>query len=291
MRMKEKVDVGQFISARRQELGLTQKQLAEQLHVTDKAVSKWERGQGYPDISTLPLLAEVLGVSIDEMLSGSQDSLHDAPVIEVKDMMQTIREVDSQRMERVARWCWLIVTLAGLVAILVCGICNYAIDGGFTWSLYPMASVVFAWLIITPVLLCKRRRIAFGLLVLTFTAVPFLAVILNLAGQSQWLVPLCVPVILISLVFIWVCYFLFAVLKKNFWYSLAIIVLVVAGLDFAIDAIIGAALNEPQVDGWSLLSILICVIAAVVLFAVGKKTKGKVTYISFYRLYREKKKD
>ena len=51
---------GQFIVERRRGLGLTQLQLAESLHVTDKAVSKWERGLSYPDVTLLEPLAEAL---------------------------------------------------------------------------------------------------------------------------------------------------------------------------------------------------------------------------------------
>lgn len=61
--------IGKFIATRRRQLGLTQSALAEQLHITDKAVSRWERGLGLPDIGHLPALAEALGVSVDELLS------------------------------------------------------------------------------------------------------------------------------------------------------------------------------------------------------------------------------
>lgn len=61
---------GNFISQRRKELNLTQKQLAEQLNVTDKAVSKWETGNGAPDIALLSSLAKTLNVSVAELLDG-----------------------------------------------------------------------------------------------------------------------------------------------------------------------------------------------------------------------------
>ncbi len=61
---------GNFISQRRKELNLTQKQLAEELNVTDKAVSKWETGNGAPDIALLSLLAKTLNVSVAELLDG-----------------------------------------------------------------------------------------------------------------------------------------------------------------------------------------------------------------------------
>lgn len=61
--------IGRFIAARRKTCGLTQQQLAEELGITNKAISKWETGQGMPDVTTLPLLAEILGVSVDELLN------------------------------------------------------------------------------------------------------------------------------------------------------------------------------------------------------------------------------
>ena len=61
---------GQFIARRRKEIGLTQKELAERLGVTNKAVSKWETGGGMPDVSVLETLAGVLEVSVDELLRG-----------------------------------------------------------------------------------------------------------------------------------------------------------------------------------------------------------------------------
>ena len=61
---------GLLIHRLRTERGLTQKQLAESLHVSDKAVSKWERGQGLPDVSLLRALGAELGVSLEPLLAG-----------------------------------------------------------------------------------------------------------------------------------------------------------------------------------------------------------------------------
>ena len=63
-----KQTLGQLIAALRKEKGMTQAGLAERMGVTDKAVSKWERDLSCPDVNSLPLLAEVLGVSLDEMM-------------------------------------------------------------------------------------------------------------------------------------------------------------------------------------------------------------------------------
>ena len=64
---------GELIYRLRKEKGMTQLQLAEKLHVSDKAVSKWERGLGCPDVSLLSDLSETLGVNVERLLDGNMD--------------------------------------------------------------------------------------------------------------------------------------------------------------------------------------------------------------------------
>ena len=61
-----------FLQVRRKELGMTQAQLAEKLNVTAKAVSRWERGVGYPDIKLLQPLADALQITIVELMHGEK---------------------------------------------------------------------------------------------------------------------------------------------------------------------------------------------------------------------------
>lgn len=62
--------VGGLIYGLRREKGMTQKQLADKMNISDKTVSKWERGLGCPDVSLLPRLSELLGVDLKKLLSG-----------------------------------------------------------------------------------------------------------------------------------------------------------------------------------------------------------------------------
>ena len=63
-----KQTMGDLIAGLRKEKGLTQKDLAEKMNVTDKAVSKWERNLSCPDISSIPQLAEILGVGVETLM-------------------------------------------------------------------------------------------------------------------------------------------------------------------------------------------------------------------------------
>ena len=61
---------GRFIAEKRKEKNISQKELAERLHITDKTISKWERGLSFPDITILIPLSEVLNVSLYDLLTG-----------------------------------------------------------------------------------------------------------------------------------------------------------------------------------------------------------------------------
>ena len=62
-------NLGEMISFLRKEKGMTQSELAEKMNVTDKAVSKWERNLSCPDVNSIPMLAEVLGITVEELLN------------------------------------------------------------------------------------------------------------------------------------------------------------------------------------------------------------------------------
>ena len=68
----EKKTMGSFLAALRRASGMTQKELAERLNVSDKSVSRWERDDGAPDLSLIPVIAEVFGVTCDELLRGER---------------------------------------------------------------------------------------------------------------------------------------------------------------------------------------------------------------------------
>ena len=68
----EKKTLGTFIAVLRKAKGLTQKQLAEMLNVSDKAISRWERDECAPDLSVIPVLADIFDITADELLRGQR---------------------------------------------------------------------------------------------------------------------------------------------------------------------------------------------------------------------------
>lgn len=92
--------LGKFIAEQRKNNHLTQAALAEKLHVTDKAVSKWERGLGFPDINTIEPLAEALGVSVLEIMKAEKIEVSLISNDEVTEtLLDTFELVKIQRIE------------------------------------------------------------------------------------------------------------------------------------------------------------------------------------------------
>ncbi|MBQ9165835.1 MAG: helix-turn-helix transcriptional regulator [Oscillospiraceae bacterium] len=92
---------GAFVSQLRKEKGLTQKGLAEKLHVTDKAVSKWERGLSLPDVALLSPLAEALGVTVAELLKGARLQTDQAlPVTDADQLVHKVIDLSAQEQRR-----------------------------------------------------------------------------------------------------------------------------------------------------------------------------------------------
>ncbi len=85
-------ECGEFISALRKETNLTQKQLAEKINVTDKAVSRWETGKGYPDVTSLIALSEFFDISVNELLAGKRISDESAKEVADNNIISVIKE-------------------------------------------------------------------------------------------------------------------------------------------------------------------------------------------------------
>lgn len=95
----DKKTIGQKIASLRKEKGLTQKELAEKLCVTDKSVSKWETGVHFPDIAIIEPLAEELGISVSDLLGLGQ-----ATSEEIIKGMTEVSEEEKKETKRKMRW-------------------------------------------------------------------------------------------------------------------------------------------------------------------------------------------
>ena len=113
------VKIGKYIAGKRKTLGMTQKQLAEKLNMSDKSVSKWERGICLPDVSVYMELCEILGISINEFLAGEDI---DAENVEKKSEDNIIQVTkDSKKKQKNLKSILAVVTTFAVIMVLVLG--------------------------------------------------------------------------------------------------------------------------------------------------------------------------
>lgn len=160
--MINQIEIGKFIAQCRKKKNLTQAQLAEKLNITDKAVSKWETGKSMPDSSIMLELCEILGITVNELLSGEEIDMENYEQKANENMIALKRKGENNMTKNTIVSILFSVTL--LVGIMVCLICNLAISGSLTWSLIPVSSIVFVWVLSFPSIIFGKRGIVASLL-------------------------------------------------------------------------------------------------------------------------------
>ena len=271
--------IANFISELRKEKNLTQKELADQLNITDKAVSKWERGQSYPDITILPPLCALLGVTVSELLNGERaDSAEPAQVNMEHIVVNTLdyaQQVSKQRRFSKKGIVLLSVTVFFLVAAFVCSLCDFVITRSISWSLYPVGAVVLVWCVFAALLYGKRLRFVAAAGALTVLIIPFLALIEYVSKSAGWLIPVGLPIAAAALLILWLVVLLFTFTRINRWFILSLATLLSPLLDIFInlrlESATGHTINDPS-SGFTLLG---AVIAAIALFVTGIVTGRK----------------
>ena len=121
---------GGLIARRRKEQNWSQGDLAERLHVTDKAVSRWETGRGLPSVDLLEPLAEALGLTVSELLSGRELTPEELPKAAGEQIMESMRR------NRRRIWQGVLAALAA-VALTAGMYMGYHYATSVTWSPYP----------------------------------------------------------------------------------------------------------------------------------------------------------
>lgn len=116
--------IGKFISSERKRKGYTQKQLAEKLGISDKTVSKWETGNGFPEVSLLLPLCSELDITVNELLCGERVSEEDYIKKAEENMVNMIKEKEENRKKaKLTIAIGIISTVAFLTLLFV--VCAY----------------------------------------------------------------------------------------------------------------------------------------------------------------------
>lgn len=164
----DNIQIGRLIYDKRKELGLTQAELADRLQITNKAVSKWENGDGMPDVNLLAPLAQELGLTVDELLTGQEK-----PHI---DESQNITEKTDTYISPLIAGSSTVEVKDAVLGIIMCAVAIYRAVGGFSSILSYLAfhsdnlvsalpdialsayNILF-WALISAVFVCKLLRI------------------------------------------------------------------------------------------------------------------------------------
>ncbi len=93
----DQIKTGKFIAQMRKEQGLTQSQLADKLFISNKTISKWETGKGLPEVSIMLPLCEILGINVNELLTGEKISIAEYKEKAEENMMNLVHEAQESR--------------------------------------------------------------------------------------------------------------------------------------------------------------------------------------------------
>lgn len=156
-----KTDFSAFLRTHRAKNNLSQQDIASKLSISEKEVDRWEQGKGYPVLPLLNKLANILNVSVDDLINTNEESVRNTKVaISPKRNKEFKRFFTAKNLTGV-------ISLVFMLAITVCLIVNFAISGTLNWAYYPLGSIFLAWCIIVPVINLKKHKLAAALLMIT----------------------------------------------------------------------------------------------------------------------------
>ena len=141
----DQVKIGKFIAERRKKSSLTQMQLAERLGITDRAVSKWETGKAMPDTAIMLELCEILGISVNELLSGEKINMENDNQKKEQLLLDMAKELEKKNKKIwSSMWAILIVSMTALFAGIL--IAAFFIPEGI-WQLVTIVGICIVFLI------------------------------------------------------------------------------------------------------------------------------------------------
>ena len=242
-------EIGKFIAKCRKEKNLTQAQLAEKLNITDRAVSKWETGKSMPDSSIMLELCEILGITVNELLSGEKIDMENLEKKADENLIALKRKDENNIRKNVVISIIFSTTL--LIGLIVCAICDIAISGSLTWSLIPISSIIFAWVISFPVMILGKKGFLGGLISISIFMIPYLYILSNLINVKA-VFSIGAIMSLISIVYIWILFGIFNRLKMRKLFATGLIFLSSIPFMILVNVILSRLISEPIIDVWDI---------------------------------------
>ncbi len=172
---------GEFLKLKRREKNLTQKDLANELYVSESTVSKWEKDVAHPDLSMVGKLSEILGVTEHELINASVDNLTRTNSIQAKKW-------------RTLSFSWnLFFYISYGIALFTCFIVNLAVDKTLSWFFIVLFSILLSTTFTTIPQYIKSLRIIF-IPLSELTALLLLLLVCNIYLGGKWFLISAIPI-------------------------------------------------------------------------------------------------
>lgn len=256
-------EIGRFIAQCRKEKKLTQSQLAEKLNITDRAVSKWETGKCMPDSSIMLELCKILGITVNELLSGEKIDTENFEKKADENLIALERKAETGMAGK--GMASILFSAALLLGIVVCLICDIAISRKLTWSLIPVSSIAFAWAIFFPAIILGKWGA--GLLSLSVLVIPYLFLLSSIIKVRE-VFSVGAVMAAVSIVFAWIIAAIFICIGRvRRWAAFGISFLTAIPFMMIVNVMLSKMTEEPAFDVWDALCGFILIILALASFA------------------------
>ncbi len=148
--------IGTFIAETRKQRGMTQRELAEKIGISDKTVSKWECGNSIPDISYLEALCDSLDIKVNELLSGERLTDKSYSEKAEENIMALIKENESNKM---GSWLPLLLGIILILATFICMLfCGEDRTISALWNYFDFVTLLVLVLLCTAIVLLSKKR-------------------------------------------------------------------------------------------------------------------------------------
>jgi hypothetical protein len=161
----------------------------------------------------------------------------------------------------------IIYTVTLFIGMIVSCICDFAISGTMTWSLITLSSIFITWIVFFPVILLGKKGILAAMITFSILIIPFIYILSILININK-IFSIGAVMSLITLVFMWIVYFLYCRLKKRKLLATGIAFLFAAPFMLLINVTLSTMIREPVIDIWDIRSVFILLIIAVA-FIIG----------------------
>ena len=199
--MKDKKEFGFFIKTKRIEKNLTQKELADQLLVTESEINKWERGISYPDITLITSICQVLDITEHELIESSNDNAY------------RLIKKDAIKYNKLKSILFKILNISYIIALLTCFVVNISVNHTLSWFFIVLSAILcgysfcpgFMWIF-------KKNKLSIHI-ISTFISMFILFLTCSIYTNNYWfMIPTCGLLVLYFVIY----YPIIFSIQKNF---------------------------------------------------------------------------